>query len=343
MASKLGKDPAWAYCTLTDPKNKNSVTCKFCGKVTSGGITRAKQHLAGGFRNTTACQSCPAHVREEIKKLVDEKKSLKDQRNLAGHVPNYEDIDQMEDEGEDDPEPIPTSGSKRKASTSSSTAAETTNSVKGSSKAPLPKSRGAINYYFTPSPEEVVRQRKTSTSRQTTISDAYKKEKREEVCQLFARWMYDAGIPFNAVNYDSFAAFVEGVGQYGPGMKPPSYHEVRVPLLKKELEHTNSLMKDYREEWAKKGCSIMADGWTDRRGRTLINFLVNSPKGSVFIESIDASSYVKSGAKMFELLDKFVKRIGPSNVVQVVTDSASNNVYAGKHYILDYFLFQLNY
>ena len=75
----------------------------------------------------------------------------------------------------------------------------------------------------------------------------------------------------------------------------------------------------------------MADGWTDRRNRTLINFLVNSPKGTMFIESIDASSYVKDGKKMFELLDNFVDRIGEANVVQVVTDSASANVMAGKN------------
>ena len=75
----------------------------------------------------------------------------------------------------------------------------------------------------------------------------------------------------------------------------------------------------------------MADGWTDRRNRTLINFLVNSPKGTMFIESINASSYVKDGKKMFELLDNFVDRIGEANVVQVVTDSASANVMAGKN------------
>ena len=78
----------------------------------------------------------------------------------------------------------------------------------------------------------------------------------------------------------------------------------------------------------------MVDDWKDRRERTLINFLVNSPKGTVFIESLDASEFVKSGPKMFELLDKFVQKIGSANVVQVVTDSASNNVYAGNCFTL---------
>ncbi|XP_059669339.1 uncharacterized protein LOC132314495 [Cornus florida] len=120
----------------------------------------------------------------------------------------------------------------------------------------------------------------------------------------------------------------KAIGQHGPGIKPPSYHEVRVPLLKKELEHIDNLMQDHREEWARYRCTIMADRWEDKRRRCLINFLVNCPKGTMFIQSVDASSYSKTGEKMFDLLNKFVQQIGVSNVIQVVTDSASSNVVA---------------
>ncbi|XP_059627291.1 uncharacterized protein LOC132270103 [Cornus florida] len=113
-------------------------------------------------------------------------------------------------------------------------------------------------------------------------------------------------------------------------MKPPSYHEVRVPLLRKELDNTNALMNDHREEWSKFGCSLMADGWTDKRRRTLFNFLVNSPRRTTFLESIDTSSFSEDGDKTFDLLNKFVNRIGVANVVQVVTDSESSNKYAGR-------------
>ncbi|KAK8951550.1 hypothetical protein KSP39_PZI003122 [Platanthera zijinensis] len=123
---------------------------------------------------------------------------------------------------------------------------------------------------------------------------------------------------------------VESIGQFGVGLKPPSYHEVRVPLLNNEVNEVKDMMKTYEDEWRVFGCSIMADGWTDRKQRTLINFLVNSPKGTFFLESVDASNYSKTGEKLFELLDRVVERVGEANVVQVVTDSASNNVLAGK-------------
>ena len=92
-------------------------------------------------------------------------------------------------------------------------------------------------------------------------------------------------------------------------MKPPSYHEVRVPLLKKEVVHTNDIMKSHKEEWARTRCSIMFDGWKDKSYRSLINFLVNCSKGSMFIESIDASSYMKTGERMFQLFDTWWRKL----------------------------------
>ena len=75
----------------------------------------------------------------------------------------------------------------------------------------------------------------------------------------------------------------------------------------------------------------MCDGWTDQRTRTLLNFLVNCPRGTMFIESIDASSYSKDRNKMLNLLDNFVEKIGEANVIQVVTASVAANVLAGKN------------
>ena len=76
----------------------------------------------------------------------------------------------------------------------------------------------------------------------------------------------------------------------------------------------------------------MSDGWTDRKGRTLVNFLVNCSKGTIFMESINASSMIKMGEKMFELLDKWVDQVGEENVVQVITDSHSSYKMAGNKY-----------
>ncbi|RVW72366.1 hypothetical protein CK203_056256 [Vitis vinifera] len=162
--------------------------------------------------------------------------------------------------------------------------------------------------------------------KQTTTNDAYKKESRERACMLITRWMYEAAIPFNAVTYPSFQPMIEAIGQYGVGMKGPTLHEVRVTNLKKELALTKDLMKDHIVEWGKNGCSIMSYGWTDMKERTLVNFLVNCSKGTMFMQSINDSSMIKKGENMFELLDKWIKQVGEENVIQVITDNHSSYV-----------------
>ena len=52
------------------------------------------------------------------------------------------------------------------------------------------------------------------------------------------------------------------------------------------------------------------------------------------MKSIDASSMVKTGEKLYELLDSWVEEVGESNVVQVITDNASNYVAADTYNLI---------
>ncbi|WOK98033.1 hypothetical protein Cni_G06742 [Canna indica] len=135
---------------------------------------------------------------------------------------------------------------------------------------------------------------------------------------------------FNLVKSLVFTQMVKSIFEYGRCLKPPSYYEVKVTYLKKEIDDINTRLEIYMDEWKKTGCTLMSDGWTDGKNRCLINFLVNSPRGTMFIKSIDASGSIKDAEKMFELLDSMVDEIGEKNVAQVVTDSASALVVARK-------------
>lgn len=73
----------------------------------------------------------------------------------------------------------------------------------------------------------------------------------------------------------------------------------------------------------------MSDGWTDEKSRVLINFLVNSPAGTWFLKSIDASGSIKNGSLMLKYLDDVVSEVGEENVVQIITDNATNYKNAG--------------
>ncbi|XP_050916790.1 uncharacterized protein LOC127131960 [Lathyrus oleraceus] len=50
----------------------------------------------------------------------------------------------------------------------------------------------------------------------------------------------------------------------------------------------------------------------------------------MFVKSVDASDYAKTGDKLTELLDTFVEEMGEQNVVQFITDNGSNYVAACK-------------
>ncbi|GAA0186554.1 hypothetical protein LIER_33842 [Lithospermum erythrorhizon] len=82
--------------------------------------------------------------------------------------------------------------------------------------------------------------------------DKYRKEMRDHLVHMFSRWMYDTGIAFNVVNYESFGEAIEAIGQYGPGIKAPTYHEVRTKFLDKEKECIDKDAEEHIDEAKKK-------------------------------------------------------------------------------------------
>ncbi|CAN1790177.1 hypothetical protein LINPERHAP1_LOCUS18730 [Linum perenne] len=167
------------------------------------------------------------------------------------------------------------------------------------------------------------------TRTQTTMSMLLKKDLRRDAAKSIARWFYLTGIAFNAAREPEYYTILELAARHGPGFKPPSYHEIRETLLKEELEEVEEKLYIFKNEWTKVGCSIMSDGWTNRKRRPICNFLVNSPKGTVFIESLDTSHYSKNTQKVFEMLDEVVDKVGEEYVIQVITDNASAYKAAG--------------
>jgi len=111
------KDPAWKYNTLPDPKDINSLKCNFCGKITKGGVYRAKQHLVGGYRNAKVCPKCPSHVKEEIREYMSKKL---EEKNNSDVIPDFDDIDTLGLGDDDDDEVVFERSVKRPVSSSSS-------------------------------------------------------------------------------------------------------------------------------------------------------------------------------------------------------------------------------
>jgi hypothetical protein len=140
----------------------------------------------------------------------------------------------------------------------------------------------------------------------------------------------------------------EAIGQFGPGFQPPFQEHVKGPLLTEEYERTKSLVQEYDNEKMKNGCSIMTDAWSNRK-RSIMNLVTNCADGTTFLSSKEMSAVSHTSEVIFELVDKTIEEIGEDQVVQVVTDNASNNMGAKKTivcetatHILDFLWFSHN-
>eukprot|EP00253_Pinus_taeda_P032330 PITA_32330 len=81
---------------------------------------------------------------------------------------------------------------------------------------------------------------------------------------------------------------------------------MRGRILQNEKLDCTKRLEYFRASWAQTGCTVMSDGWTDQKGRTLIKFLVSCPKETMFIKSVDASAQIKDARTLCDLLDVFI-------------------------------------
>ncbi|XP_031374203.1 uncharacterized protein LOC116188886 [Punica granatum] len=300
-------DPAWAHCKEVPSANgRKGLLCLYCSKVLSGsGINRFKQHLAGLKGNAEACRKVPDVIRFRM------------QEHLVGHMLEKKRKYDMLDE--QNPYATPSEHDEERVEMT-----HLHSKAKGKatqSKTAMPN-KMKINSYFEP---------RTTPGAQRTLKSVLQSKEVTEKCDLaISKWMLATSIPFNTVNSPYYQQAIDAIASMGAGYKGPSFHDLRGYLLTKNVEEVRKYVDSYRSIWKETGCTIMADGWTDQCRRTLINFLVYCPKGTVFLKSVDASDASKTGEMLYKLFREVVLFVGQENVVHFVTDNAANYVAAGR-------------
>ncbi|XP_052622338.1 uncharacterized protein LOC128127703 [Lactuca sativa] len=156
------------------------------------------------------------------------------------------------------------------------------------------------------------------------------KERWHETDLALAMWLYDSCIPMNVVNSPPFQIEMSKVASMGHGDTGPSYHAMRVTLLKDAKQSVQLIVDSYRRYWAENGCITMGDRWRDTRQRSLINFMVYCAKGISFIKSVDASDIEGNAQTLCSLFSEIVDIVGRQNVVHLVTDNATNYKNVGR-------------
>ncbi|XP_058218976.1 uncharacterized protein LOC131329685 [Rhododendron vialii] len=135
---------------------------------------------------------------------------------------------------------------------------------------------------------------RTTLGAQPSIQSALSsKQTIDEARIAVARWWYDANIPFNATLSSYYQLAIDAMVAVGPGFMGPSYHDLRCPLLNNSVHEIREYLLELRE-------------------------------------SIDTSGLVKDADTLFGIFCEIVELVGPSNVVQFVTDNEAAYKAVGK-------------
>ena len=70
-------------------------------------------------------------------------------------------------------------------------------------------------------------------------------------------------------------------------MVPPSSEKLRTTLLVKAKKEVDKILAPIKSTWVSSGVSIVSDGWTDAARHPLINFMVSSQNGPLFLKAMD--------------------------------------------------------
>ncbi|KAK3147263.1 hypothetical protein QOZ80_3BG0280240 [Eleusine coracana subsp. coracana] len=283
-------DVGWEYGVLVDPNDLNVIQCKLCNKVVKAGIYRLKLHIAGKKGEVRSCPNATAEDKAKCQKATDQSSRAKKARRVkAQEVRNAVVIDVASDVEEN-----------------------TGLDEIGKSE---PRVVGPMDNFTMPlEPDALSSGKKLS---QPKISEHIMKDRLHKLKRYIARWLYVRGVPFNAINCEEFDQLLEVAGRFGPGAKKPYQHELREKLLYEEVEDTKQMLKIQEKEWAKNGCSIMTDAWTDQKRRSIMNLCVNCSIGTSFIEAKEVSSDSHTGELIFRYINSCIEKVGADHVVQV--------------------------
>jgi len=105
---------------------------------------------------------------------------------------------------------------------------------------------------------------------------------------------------------------------------------LRTTILEREKQVCRDGLASFQEYFQLTGATITSDGWSDVRRCPLLNLLVVSSKGEMFLKAVDTGGETKDAAYIAEQLIDCIWEVGADNVIQVVTYSAAVCKAAGR-------------
>lgn len=161
------------------------------------------------------------------------------------------------------------------------------------------------------------------------IKVAFRTLDKAEVDRDVGRFFYATGTPFHVIRSKYFKKMVKSVASFGTSYALPGYNRLRTSMLTQERTDIQQELGSLLENVPVTGCCVTSDGWSDTCNRPLLNILQVTPKGAIFIKSVDTSGETKTGQYIRDALDEVITKIGAEHVVGIITDNGSNCKAAG--------------
>ncbi|MCL7027798.1 hypothetical protein MKW94_000570 [Papaver nudicaule] len=281
------KDVHW---TVVDQKRER-FRCNYCGKEISSRL-RVKKHL-GGIQGVLPCAEVPKDVKMEMKNAVMGRKKAEANTNSddpGKHKGNLNEYSR------------PSLSRKRKHYTAVESGLNNKDEMAQSLIHPKQRDAGKIG-----------KDAEDISSRQ--------------IERCIGRFFFENGIDFSAANSPTFQKMIRAiVGRGSKVYKVPSCYDLKGWIVQEEKRALQEYVREILHSWGSTGCSILLDGWTDGKGRNLINFVVDSPRGPIFMKSADVSDTTGDVASIITLLSGVIEEVGVHNVVQIVSYTTLGSV-----------------
>ncbi|KAF6154561.1 hypothetical protein GIB67_017943 [Kingdonia uniflora] len=103
-------------------------------------------------------------------------------------------------------------------------------------------------------------------------------------------------------------------------------------ILQEEKKEIDCYVKKVKHSWGITGCSILLDGWMNEKGRSLIYFLEDCPRGPIFLRLRNCESNAKEGDddsdEMIDPMDDWIvdEAVTPKSSIDSVAWMNSNTI-----------------
>lgn len=299
-------------------EHKKRVKCKYCSKEVTG-YTRLKQHLGCVRGDVVPCEKVPEDLKMHLNACLLERKNTTLKREVVqlfqsdtprkgmAATSNANMLKRTQQEPSQ-----PTTAKKRKELVVDSVLEESLVENKSASPRVVLESEHASN------------------------SVKVEKDSVTLLKKCIARFFYENNVDFSVAKSPTFSKMVDAIIACGcSGFEIPSCNELN-SCIQDELGDIHRYVKEVRQSWRDTGCSILLDGWINE-GHSLMNILVDCPKGPIFLKSADTSGCDENVEAMMSLLDGVIEDIGAENVIQVITYCKSDFMVAlGQRFVEKY-------